>query len=221
MLIEEGSTLYTYPISRDFGFAPNPFHGVCTLATCKPRIRKKAKVGDWVIGIAGSELKPIKRKCIFIMKVTDVVTFQEYWEDPRYVLKRPCRNGSQVKLLGDNIYHRDVDGDWIQEDSHHSNVDGSFNEINVNRDTGSTENVLISDFFFYFGEKAVPVDLNSIGYRRIRDYKKTALTRFSNGEALINKIVSEFRNHKNTVIGDPYHFVDSHKRVNQETGKIT
>ena len=221
MLIEEGSTLYTYTISRDFGFAPNPFHGVCTLATCKPRIRKNAKVGDWVIGIAGSELKTIKRKCIFIMKVTEVLTFQEYWENSRYILKKPCRNGSQVKLLGDNIYHRDVDGNWIQEDSHHSNVDGSLNQINVDRDTGSTENVLISDYFFYFGEKAVPIDLKSIGYERIRDYKKTVLAPFSNGEELISKITSEFSNDRNTVIGNPYHFIDSHKRVNQETGKIT
>src|SRR5712671_5339411 len=32
--------LYSYVVARDFGFAPNPFFGVCTLATCKPDIRK-------------------------------------------------------------------------------------------------------------------------------------------------------------------------------------
>ena len=31
---------YSYIITRDYGFAPNPFGGVCTLATCKPKIRK-------------------------------------------------------------------------------------------------------------------------------------------------------------------------------------
>lgn len=220
MLIEDGTALYIYPISRDFGFAPNPFHGVCTLATCKPRIRKRAKVGDWIIGVAGSNLKPIKKKCIFIMKITEVLTFQEYWEDPKYVLKKPCRNGSQVKLLGDNIYHRDIDGNWIQEDSHHSNPDGSFNKINIDRDVGSTENVLISNFFFYFGENAIPIDLNSIGYGRIRDYKKINLSQFSCGETLISKVVSKFSANKNMVIGDPYCFSESHKRADQQTGKV-
>ncbi len=28
---------------RDYGFAPNPFHGICTLATCKPVIRRVAR----------------------------------------------------------------------------------------------------------------------------------------------------------------------------------
>ena len=48
------SRVYMYVVDRDFGFAPNPFHGVCTLATCKPAIRKGARVGDWVIGMGGS-----------------------------------------------------------------------------------------------------------------------------------------------------------------------
>ena len=42
--------LYSYIVARDFGFAPNPFYGFCTLATCKPKIREHASVGDWVVG---------------------------------------------------------------------------------------------------------------------------------------------------------------------------
>lgn len=34
-------TLYSYVVAHDFGFAPNPFDGLCTLATCKPDIRKR------------------------------------------------------------------------------------------------------------------------------------------------------------------------------------
>ena len=37
-------------MTRDYGFAPNPFFGFCTLANCKPKIRKSANVGDWIIG---------------------------------------------------------------------------------------------------------------------------------------------------------------------------
>lgn len=42
--------IFSYVVSRDFGFAPNPFFNFCTLATCKPKIRKDAKIGDWIIG---------------------------------------------------------------------------------------------------------------------------------------------------------------------------
>ena len=34
---------YSYIVARDFGFAPNPFNGVLTLATCKPIVRKGAE----------------------------------------------------------------------------------------------------------------------------------------------------------------------------------
>ena len=163
MLIEPVAHLYTYAITRDFGFAPNPFHGFCTLATCKPRIRKAAKVGDWVMGIGGSTLGGVKGKCIFLMKISEKIGFQNYWDDQRFSLKKPLRNGSRVQMLGDNIYHKSGDGSWIQEDSHHSNPDGSPNTINVKRDTGRNDRVLISNCFIYFGRRATDVDLKSIG----------------------------------------------------------
>ena len=42
--------LYSYVVRYDIGFAPNPFHGWCTLATCKQDIRIKARVDDWTVG---------------------------------------------------------------------------------------------------------------------------------------------------------------------------
>ena len=221
MLIEPESYLYTYAITRDFGFAPNPFHGVCTLATCKPRIRKAAKVGDWVLGVGGGGLKSVSRKCIFLMKVSEKMCFQEYWEDSRFSLKKPSRNGSQVQMLGDNIYHKDDGCEWVQEDSHHSNSDGTINSVNLTRDTGRCDQVLISDHYFYFGGGAVSVDLNSIGYKRIRDFKKTNLSESKGGIKLIESISKEYGASKNMIIEDPYQFIDSHKRVDQITGKIT
>ena len=91
MLIEPNSYLYTYVITRDFGFAPNPFHGLCTLATCKPDIRKTANVGDWIMGVGGRSLGIVKRKCIFLMKVSEKISFQDYWDDVRFSLKKPLR----------------------------------------------------------------------------------------------------------------------------------
>ncbi|EOB6396899.1 hypothetical protein ACHELZ_002363 [Vibrio vulnificus] len=219
MLIEPNSNLYAYAITRDFGFAPNPFHGSCTLATCKPRIRKSAKVGDWVLGIGGTKLKSVNRKCIVLMKVTEKMSFNNYWNEPRFSIKKPARNGSHVQMLGDNIYHQDANNVWIQEDSHHSNADGSINFTNLERDTNSDQ-VLISSHFYYFGKEAVDLDLASIGYHRIRDYKKIALDKSLPAVELIKEIDQKFRSEKNLVISDPCQFSDFYKRVDQKTGEL-
>jgi hypothetical protein len=220
MLIESNSYLFTYPITRDFGFAPNPFHGVCTLATCKPRIRKAANVGDWVMGIGGGPLGAVNGKCIFLMKVTEKIGFQNYWSEHRFSLKKPLRNGSRVHMLGDNIYHKGLDGSWIQEDSHHSNPDGSQNQENVKRDTGGSDRVLVSNLFLFFGSQAREVNLDSIEYKGIRDFKKTDLTASPEGRALIETLFNKDRQNRNLVIDDPCQFMGSHQRVDQGTGKI-
>lgn len=143
--------LYSYVVARDYAFAPNPFHGFCTLATCKPRIRRSAEVGDWIIG-TGSKTKDRVGHLVFAMRVTEAMGFDEYWWDPRFARKRPNLQGSAKQAFGDNIYHRNADGNWMHENSHHSFHDGNANPVNVNRDT-QTDRVLISDHFSYWGDK--------------------------------------------------------------------
>ena len=137
-------------MQRDFGFAPNPFHGFCTLATCKPVIRRVAKVGDWIIG-TGSADSNRTGHIVYAMRVSETMPFDSYWEDPRFLAKRPRLRGSRKRAFGDNIYHRDPDsGLWLQEDSHHSLQDGSPDPKNTGNDT-KTDRVLISDDFIYWG----------------------------------------------------------------------
>ena len=95
--------LYSYVVARDYGFAPNPFHGICTLATCKPRIRRSAEVGDWIIG-TGSKPNGMQGQLIYAMKVTDSCTFDEYWTNPSFQCKKPNLRGSLKQAYGDNIY---------------------------------------------------------------------------------------------------------------------
>ena len=38
-------TLYSYIVAYDGGSAPNPFHEFCTLAICKPGMRRTAEKG--------------------------------------------------------------------------------------------------------------------------------------------------------------------------------
>lgn len=219
MLIELGSKLYIYVVARDFGFAPNPFHGVCTLATCKPNIRKSANVGDWIMGVGGNDLGQVKGKCIFLMKVTGKMSFQDYWDDEQYALKKSIRNGSDVRMLGDNIYHKDETSEWIQEDSHHSNTDGSINYTNLKTDTKS-DRVLISRHFLYFGSQAQEVDLDSINYKRGIGHRKISLSDSEEACTLITTIFRKNRNDINIIISDPCQFEDAHKRVDQGTRKI-
>lgn len=148
--------VYTYIVARDFGFAPNPFGRYCTLCTCKPKIRKNALVGDWVIGTGAVGRYGLKGQLIYAMRIDEKITFNEYWEDPRFQYKKPIFNGSLKQCFGDNIYFQKESGEWVQKHSHHSYEDGSTNTYNLNRDT-KWDFVLISERFYYFGTKNVEI----------------------------------------------------------------
>ncbi|MDO8347181.1 MAG: hypothetical protein Q7S85_04725 [Rugosibacter sp.] len=144
--------IYSYVVRYDSGFAPNPFYGHCTLATCKPSIRRGAKVDDWVIG-SGSNARGVGRggHLVYGMRVSEVMTFDEYTADPRFDLKKPFRNGSRKQSCGDNIYFRQGPREaWQQLDSFHSQGNGTLNPQHVQRDT-SVNRVLVSNNFVYFG----------------------------------------------------------------------
>lgn len=144
--------LYSYVVRYDSGFAPNPFFGWCTLATCKPTIRRTAQVGDWIVG-TGSDDQQVQRgnHLVYAMQVTETKAFEEYDADPRFQAKKPYRRGSRKQSCGDNIYYRDATGkQWLQRDSFHSNADGSRRADHVARDTG-VNRVLVSNRFVYFG----------------------------------------------------------------------
>ena len=141
--------LFSYVVARDYGFAPNPFYGRCTLATCKPNIRKIASRGDWVVGTGSAERKR-KGFLVYAMCVTEAMTFNKYWEDPRFQQKKPILRGSVKQAFGDNIYRVDATGHWHQEDSHHSYVGGAPNQHNIENDT-QTDRILVSEDYAYWG----------------------------------------------------------------------
>jgi hypothetical protein len=154
------------------------------------------------------------------MKVTAKIDFQEYWTNRRYITKRPVRNGSNLRLVGDNIYHRHHGtSEWQQADSHHSKQDGTANPVNVRTDTKS-DKVLISEHFFYFGRKApvVPSDLlsatgfkNYIGHRRFLDEP---------AKKLVAWLCATFSVSLNQVMADPFNFDQSEKRYPGKGSKV-
>ena len=145
--------LYTYVVRYDTGLAPNPYHDFCTLAVCKREIRKGAKVGDWVLG-TGSAERGVDRGgyAVYAMRVTETLTFDEYWIDERFKKKRPKATDSRAskKDIGDNLYyHGKRSGEWRQKRGAHDSTD-------LETDT-SVNRVLISSDFVYWGGYGPPV----------------------------------------------------------------
>ena len=159
--------LYSYVVARDYGFAPNPFFGVCTLATCKQDIRGRAQIGDWVVGTGDASRR--SRWLVYAMKISQTMTFNEYWDAAKFQCKKPNLHGSKKQAFGDNIYVLASTGEWKQSDSHHTLYDGTPNVRNIKTDT-KFDRVLISDEFVYYGENAtvIPEHLDICAGRHYR-----------------------------------------------------
>jgi hypothetical protein len=172
-------TLYSYCLRYDDGAAPNPYWHVCTLAICKPAIRRVAKKGDWVVGI-GSKNSPvgdISHKVVYAMEVTRVMTMKEYdaWCRRSLRCKIPHWQSTDFRRkMGDCIYdftHRGLPG---LRSSIHS-------EANRETDLGGL-NVLLSRNFYYFGNRPVPLprSLWPIAHAT-QGHKSHAIERFTFG----------------------------------------
>ena len=65
---EPMAILYSYKMSHDDRFAPNPYFGVLTLATCMSRMRYNTPVGEWIAGWISM------RTLIYLAKVSEKLT---------------------------------------------------------------------------------------------------------------------------------------------------
>ena len=192
---------YSYKIEHDYGLAPNPFGGHCTLAVCRPTIRanKNLKIGDWIIGTGSVKLNNLHH-LIYIMQVEEKLTFNEYWKDKRFQYKKPQPNGSLVQMYGDNFYHQDSKTDiWIQEDSAHSFPTGLPNPGHIKIDTEG-KYVLISKTFYYLGDNSILIpekfwDICSEG----RNMKGPSID-VKNAEKFIKWVISKY---EVGIYGDP------------------
>jgi len=174
------------------------------------------------MGVGGVALGPASKRCVYLMQITEKLTFDQYWVSERFSVKKPVRNGSLKMLVGDNIYHQNTDGEWQQADSHHSNADGTPNPVNVDRDTGTTDQVLVSEKFLYFGNASIDVDFNSIDYLpgtvgcSRKDFSKVPTAR-----AMVEKLLVSYKLQLNQVLGEPVNFEKAYLRVNQKTRQLT
>lgn len=158
--------LFSYILRYDDGAAPNPFWGTCTLAICKPDIRRTANVGDWIVGTGSknSRLKDgntynLSDSVVYAMKVTEKLSLEDYDKFCRksLVKKIPQWNSKDYRLkVSDCIYDYSESATTKLRQSVH-NLDS------MKRDLGG-KSVLLSNHFFYFGEEAriLPRELKNI-----------------------------------------------------------
>jgi hypothetical protein len=140
--------LFSYIVMHDSGFSPNPFWGYCTLADCKPVIRRTAVAGDWIVGLSP---KARGYRIVYAMKVQEILEYEEYFSDPRFAARIPDRTRSEVIYkCGDNIYQPLTNGTFRQLPSQHSHKDGTVNPTTMASDL-SGRNALVSQLFYYFG----------------------------------------------------------------------
>jgi len=153
--------LFSYKMKDDTGFAPNPFHGVLTLATYKPGIRETKRPGNYIAGFTSADLcgdRVGEERLLFIMKVTEKMNYDTYYNHPGFQIKKPTIE-SRLRKSGDNIYFK-RDGDYKQGLNFFHIDDDS-----IRRDLKS-DKVLVSKEFFYFGSGAIPVDKFKINVPR-------------------------------------------------------
>jgi hypothetical protein len=96
------------------------------------------------------------------MRVSEVLSFDEYYRDSRFQKKKPDVHGTWRQRCGDNMYYRDETGEWRQCRSlHHRNPQVKHQDLRHPR-------VFIAEHFYYFGNKApdIPPSYADLIWRR-------------------------------------------------------
>lgn len=156
--------LFSYKMTHDTGFAPNPFWEVLTLATCKPCIRRAntKNKGDWIAGFTSKELcgDPVgKERLVYLMQIEEKITFADYFADPRFKYKIPKIEEAQcIYKAGDNIYRPNCSNP-VDYDDFDQLINPYHCWTNKTKDL-SGKFVLLSRRFFYFGKEAIIVPIN-------------------------------------------------------------
>jgi len=149
--------IYSYVLRNDQGFAPNPFWDYCTLALDQPLIRQVAQIGDWIVGLKENLGNSILLSLLFAMKITEKLTFEEYWDDSRFQLKKPDFSiDEQIFRVGDNIYSS-LNDDTEQLHSLHSNEFFENDEEWLHQKKQDLQGkfvlIAVKNSFHYFGRK--------------------------------------------------------------------
>lgn len=109
-------TLFSYVVDHDYGYAPNPYDGVCTLVHCKfggvsgrRNIIEMAEEGDWVLGSGGASRQSAGNgKIIYLMRVDEKLEFGCYLKDTRFIDREDHADGghgNKFALVSHNYFY--------------------------------------------------------------------------------------------------------------------
>jgi hypothetical protein len=185
--------LYSYKMTSDSGFAPNPFFGFMTLATCKPQIRKKKRIGDYIAGFTSKQLcndPPGQERLVFIMKLTNKISYDEYWDGLPFALKKPSKR-STIETRGDNIYKPALAGRSFTIDNYEQ-IPNLFHHEKERPIDVSGQFVLLSNDFYYFGAGAILVNQFAIRIPRTQSSHGVKTTDEGEIEKMIDYITARY-----------------------------
>lgn len=127
------TTLFSYVVDHDTGFAPNPYGGFCTLVHCKHEARsgrrnvvELAQKGDWIIGTGGQSKKSCGNgRVVYIMRVDDKIPFRDYLRDARFhgrADRKDRGGGNKYALISKTFFYFGVNAIRVS-DIHAANLD--------------------------------------------------------------------------------------------------
>jgi hypothetical protein len=120
--------LFSYVVEHDYGLSPNPSGGYCTLAFCKFKKKKNrnivelAEAGDWVVGTGGkSSTSAGSGKLVYVMRITEKMTLQKYFRDPRFVERAGndfsvAKSTTRFALISDHYFYFGSEGPLLEHD---------------------------------------------------------------------------------------------------------
>lgn len=155
MIDQKCGKVCAYVMTVDSGLAPNPFHGICTLAVCTPNhMRANLDTDDWIIGVAGKNIRSRlgtsdQWRIIYAMKISRKYDLDSYYNESSFKSKIPKLIGSRIEMCGDNFYSRTSEG--LQHTL--KTEDHQCSEL-MKQDTDGNR-VFVGTEFYYFGSLAV------------------------------------------------------------------
>lgn len=173
------NSIFKYVITHDTGTAPCVDNSLLSLCICKPKIRRAANAGDWVIA-TGSKVRVSKvPKIVFAAKITKIISMETY------ALEDNKRSDSIYEFDGFSLIHN---GSSIHSDEKAQAADKSG------------LNCLLSHKFWYFGQNAIelPSDLYSL-YHYGRGHGKI------NDEQMLDLLENYLSKISDGVLGKPNH----------------
>ena len=152
-------SIYSYKLTVDSGFAPNPFWGHLTLATCKPGLREHRREGEWIAGWTSTTLcgDPVgEERLVYLMEIGERMTFADYFNDKRFQSKIPVQHSrSYVNCCGDNIYKPMVEDAYLTR--HFVQIENVNHGANEKLYDLGSMSVLVANRFVYFGCRAINI----------------------------------------------------------------